>query len=93
MLDSVCKTLSESREEEKEIRSTEKQAKASGLARMIAKSYAEYKAHGIRLTRVSGDDKLLVKVVDDDSGADDVEDVEDAEDVKNVELEEAAGKE
>lgn len=81
ILDRLCETIAEAREQANELRTTEKAAMAQALARMQNENLTQYTAHGIELLRVEGQDKLRVRLVDSDAGGEDP-----GEDVEEVEL-------
>lgn len=83
VLDRACETIRGCRDQMSDLRETEQGAIQSALRRMHAKQeqtnepWQFYKAHGVELSRVTGDEKLRVRVTKDDNGpADGEEDLD-----------------
>ncbi len=70
-LDAVCEKLADVRETLNDARTKEKELVGQALFHLKNHNIAGYKAHGIELYRVQGDEKVRVRVVDDDSTGDD----------------------
>lgn len=69
VMDQYCETIADSLETINEAQDSLKGARSGALARMHDKAHFVYKAHGVELIYVKGDDKLKVKLVDSDEGA------------------------
>lgn len=67
-LDHICERLSGVREDKNELVAEEKGLIQNALAQMQHHDVRRYKAHGIELFRVQGDEKVRVRLVDDDNG-------------------------
>lgn len=78
-LDRILERMHEVREEANDLATEEKGLKQSALREMSTHKRTVYKAHGVQVTRVSGDEKLTVKLVNDDNGGQSDED-DDADD-------------
>lgn len=79
-LDRLCAKLSLVRESKNDLATEEKGLIQDALRRMKDANVVTYKAHGVELVRVQGDEKVRVRLVDDDNGgAADGEDSGDAE--------------
>lgn len=67
-LDKVCRRLADVREEKNDLALEEKGLVQDALRRMKDARVVTYKAHGVELVLVQGDEKLRVRLVDDDNG-------------------------
>lgn len=67
-MDGLCKSMADVLETLNDASGEKKGIQQNALARMRKEGHTEYSAHGVRFTKVHGDDKVLVKLVDDDKG-------------------------
>ena len=68
VLDQLCESIADSKESVKDATDAETAARTNALARMRQKNTSFYRAHGIELIRVAGEDKLKVKKMKEDGG-------------------------
>ena len=69
-LDRVCSSLADLRHDLNEIRGNEKEEMVTALREMRKANRQAYKAHGIELVRVAGDEKVRVRLVKGEGAAD-----------------------
>lgn len=63
-----CGSIAEVRASLNDAKTTEKGLLGKALARMQETQIQVYKAHGVELIHVHGDDKIRVRLISDDSG-------------------------
>lgn len=68
ILDELCESIADSREQKSDATKSEKAAVSAALNRMRAKDTPIYRARGIELIFVRGEDKLKVKAIEDQGG-------------------------
>lgn len=70
-LDRICESIADVRESKNEAAKEEKGLLQNALREMQKHSQQVYKAHGVELVWVHGDDKVRVRLIDDDSSGED----------------------
>lgn len=79
-LDRICKSMSAALEALNEARNDVKGLQGSALLAMREEKATVYKAHGVELIHVHGDDKIRARKINDDTGGEDDEKIEEARD-------------
>lgn len=77
-MDTICSGIAETRAQLNDLRATEKGLLQNALQRLRAIGETVYKAHGVELARVPGDEKVRVRLVDSDEGGDEELETNDA---------------
>jgi hypothetical protein len=85
-LDRLCEGLADVRERRNNDNAEEKALLQSALRELVKHNTPIYKAHGVELVHVKGDDKIRMRLVDDDNDTDELGD-ERREDVETVDEE------
>src|SRR3990167_3609318 len=67
-LDSICSAIADNMHAINEAADTMKGLKGNGLSALRKKNRTVYKAHGVEIVRVPGDERLLARLVKSDGG-------------------------